>query len=154
MEKTQTWEKKVDVEVSIGTGSNEVKGNPNIVYKEKFTKLEQAYYKKEASKAKYEAYKTASSDISTKIEDYKAKQEAYYIELHKPGAKEDTQAVIDAKKEVVEAAKKLKTDDAEADKKNIALVNQYVQDNQEEIELFNKLIPDAQGPGVGSQGQR
>lgn len=65
--------------------------------------------------------------------------------MHKPGAKEDTQEVIDAKKAVVAAALKLKTDDAEADKKNIALVNQYVQDNQEEIELFNKLIPDANG---------
>ena len=115
------------------------------MYKEKFTKLEQAYYKKEASKAKYEAYKTASSSISSEIEAYRAAQEEYYIQLHKPGAKEDTQEVVDAKKDVVTAAKKLKTDDAAADKKNIDLVNQYVQDNQEEIELFNKLIPDANG---------
>lgn len=103
---------------------------------------------------KYDAYKAKSSDISNKIETYKAKQTAYYVEFHKTGHTDKTDSVIAAKKLVVKAAEALKTDDAEADKANLKLVDQYVQDTQEEKTLFDELIPDANGQNNGNNGQR
>lgn len=132
-----TKDDKVTMYESVADKTNNKGKMPTKIVGDKYAALEKAYFAKMASKKVFDDYYEKNDSIGSKIDAYVVAQTDYYKLKTTDGNTATTTAVVEAKKESDKKFKEIEVKDGktkdELNKTNRALIDQYVEDEVEEV---------------------